>query len=156
MSRRLFASILIVHRRGGTGIWLAAAAIFLLIAGVGAATSYVGKPSNVAGSEDTDGEVLAHAKDYARSLGNEKPASTAADGRILPDVNTMIERLAARLEIAPEDVQGWRMLGWSYFNTERYDDAAAAYAKAAELDPSSAELKLAYEEAKAKASESPN
>ena len=45
------------------------------------------------------------------------------------------------------------MLGWSYFHTARYEQAAAAYARAVELDPSSAELKLSYEEAKAKASE---
>jgi cytochrome c-type biogenesis protein CcmH len=48
------------------------------------------------------------------------------------------------------------MLGWSYFHTARYEQAATAYARAAELDPSSAELKLAYEEAKSKASEGHN
>jgi cytochrome c-type biogenesis protein CcmH len=37
-----------------------------------------------------------------------------------------------------------------------YEQAAAAYAKAVELDPSSAELKTSYEEAKAKASNSDN
>jgi cytochrome c-type biogenesis protein CcmH len=68
----------------------------------------------------------------------------------------MIERLAARLETAPDDVNGWRMLGWSYFNTERYDEAVKAYAKAVELDPNSDELKSAYEQAKAKASGSEN
>ena len=52
----------------------------------------------------------------------------------------------------PNDLQGWRMLGWSYFNMQRYDDAATAYAKAVELDPNSADLKRAYDEAKAKAS----
>ena len=82
----------------------------------------------------------------------EEPASKAAAGKPLPDVNTMIERLAARLETAPDDIKGWRMLGWSYFNTGHYEQAAAAYAKAVELDPNSAELKLSYEEAKAKAS----
>jgi cytochrome c-type biogenesis protein CcmH len=66
----------------------------------------------------------------------------------------MIERLAARLEAAPGDVKGWRMLGWSYFNTARYKQAAAAYAKAAELEPGSPEIKRLYEEAKAKAAES--
>jgi cytochrome c-type biogenesis protein CcmH len=91
---------------------------------------------------------------YARSIGVEEPASKVADGKLLPDVSTMIERLAARLETAPDDVQGWRTLGWSYFNTGRYEKAAAAYAKAAELDPNSAEIKASYEEAKAKATES--
>jgi cytochrome c-type biogenesis protein CcmH len=46
------------------------------------------------------------------------------------------------------------MLGWSYFHTARYEQAATAYARAVELDPSSAEIKFSYEEAKAKASES--
>ena len=66
----------------------------------------------------------------------------------------MIERLATRLETTPEDIEGWRMLGWSYFHTARYEQAATAFARAAELDPNSAEIKLSYEEAKVKASES--
>ena len=48
------------------------------------------------------------------------------------------------------------MLGWSYFHTARYEQAATAYARAVELDPNSAEIKLSYEEAKVKASESDN
>ena len=85
--------------------------------------------------------MLARLKDYTRSIGTEEPASMAAAGKQLPDVSTMIERLAARLETAPEDIKGWRMLGWSYFNTARYKQAATAYARAVELDPNSAELK---------------
>ena len=97
--------------------------------------------------------MLARLIDYTRSIETEEPASMAAAGIPLPEVNTMIERLAARLETTPEDIEGWRMLGWSYFHTARYEQAATAYARAVELDPSSAELKLSYEEAKAKASE---
>ena len=100
--------------------------------------------------------MLARLKDYTRSIETEKPASTAAAGKLLPDVNTMIERLAARLETTPEDIKGWRMLGWSYFHMARYEQAATAFARAVELDPNSAELKLLYEEAKAKVSESDN
>lgn len=146
--------------RGPAGTLIVAAAVFLAVAGVGAVASYVGGPPEATGSGDTisgsDGEMLAHLEDYTRSLGTEESASKAAAGKLLPDVNTMIERLAARLETTPEDVEGWRMLGWSYLNTGRYEEAATAYAKAVELDPNSAELKLSYEEAKAKASESNN
>ena len=134
----------------------------LLVLGIGAATSYFGDPRKATGSGDTvsfslshsrsDGEMLASLKDYARSIGTEEPASMAAAGKLLPDVNTMIEWLAARLETTPVDIKGWRMLGWSYFHTERYKEAATAYARAVELDPNSAELKLSYKEAKAKAS----
>jgi cytochrome c-type biogenesis protein CcmH len=141
-----------------------AAAGFLLVAGIGATAFYLGDPPEAIGSADTispsqpgsDGEMLAHLKDYTRSIGTKEPASKTAAGKPLPDVNTMIERLAARLETTPEDIQGWRMLGWSYFHTARYKQAATAFARAVELDPNSAELKLSYEEAKAKASESDN
>jgi cytochrome c-type biogenesis protein CcmH/NrfG len=100
--------------------------------------------------------MLADLKDYTRSIGAKEPAPTAAAAKPLPDVNTMIERLAARLETTPDDIKGWQMLGWSYFNTAHYEQAASAYARAVELDPNSAELKLSYEQAKAKAAEGDN
>jgi cytochrome c-type biogenesis protein CcmH len=144
-----------------TATLMVAAALFLLVAGIGAGTSHWGQPE-ATGSGDSsssspshsgpNGEMLARLKDYTHSVGPEQPASAAAPGKLLPDVNTMIERLAARLETAPNDSKGWRMLGWSYFNTGRYEQAAAAYGRAVALDPNSAELKLSYEEAKAKAS----
>ena len=153
-------------RRGAAATLIVVAAAFLLVAGIGAVTFYVGDPPEATGSGDTisfslsrsgsNGEMLARLTDYTRSIGTEEPASMAAAGELLPDVNTMIERLAARLETTPEDIEGWRMLGWSYFQTARYEQAATAYARAVDLDPSSAELKLSYEEAKAKASESDN
>jgi cytochrome c-type biogenesis protein CcmH len=145
--------------RGTAGTLMVSAAVFFLVAGFGAAASYLAKPRHAAGAGHTrsfsephsgpDGEMLASLKDYTRAIGNEQPAP----GRLLPDVNTMIDQLAARLETTPEDIKGWRMLGWSYFHTGRYKQAAAAYEKAAALDPNSAEIKASYEEAKTKASE---
>jgi cytochrome c-type biogenesis protein CcmH/NrfG len=141
-----------------------AAAFFLLVSGVGTAVSYVGSAPEAARPGETisfsgpDGEMLTRLTDYARSIGTEQPSSTTAAGEPLPDVNAMMERLAARLETTPQDIEGWRMLGWSYFHTARYEQAATAFGRALELDPGSAELKLSYEEAKAKAkaSESDN
>ena len=148
------------NRRGTAATLIVAVAGFLLVAGIGAATSYFGGPPEATGSADTrsesEGEMLARLKDYTHSIGTEEPASRAAAGKRLPDVNTMIERLVARLKTTPADVEGWRMLGWSYFNTARYKEAATAYARALELDPNSAELKLSYEQANAKASASDN
>ena len=71
---------------------------------------------------------------------------TASDG--LPDVETMIRRLATRLQQNPNDAEGWRMLGWSYFNTNRYAEAATAYDKAIALDPGNAKLVAARDETK--------
>ena len=141
-------------------MWIVPAAVFLLVAGIGAAVSYLRDPSEATGSRDAlsslsrsgmDSKMLSRLTDFAGTAETEAPAPKAA-GKLLPDVSTMIERLAARLETAPDDIKGWRMLGWSYFNTGLYEQAAAAYAKAVALDPNSSELKLSYEEAKAKAS----
>jgi cytochrome c-type biogenesis protein CcmH/NrfG len=144
--------------RGTAGTLIAAAAVFLLVTGIGAAT-YVGEAPKATGSagahSESDGDV-ARLKDYARSIGADKPASKAAPDKPLDDVNKMIERLAARLETAPDDKKGWRMLAWSYFQMGRYQEATTALAKAIELDPNSDELKAAYEDAKAKASGSDN
>lgn len=139
-NRNLFASVLIA---------------FLLVAGIAAATSILGdspKATTGAGSSGSDGEMLARLEAYTRSIGTQEPAPAAAAGKLLPDVKTMIDGLVARLETAPGDIKGWRMLGWSYFHTGHYEQAAGAYRKAVELDPNSAELRLSYEEAKAKAS----
>ena len=155
-----------LDHRGAARPLIVAAAAFLLVAGIGAVASYMEVPPEAAGAGDTtsfslprpesNDDVLARLADYTRSIGSEEPASKAATGDLLPDANTMIERLAARLETTPDDIEGWRMLGWSYFHTARYQQAASAYAKAVELDPNSAELERSYEDAKAKAAESGN
>jgi len=145
------------------GAWIVAGAIFLVVAGIGAALSYMGDAPAAIGEGDTislllsrsesNDEVLQRLADYAGSAETRDPVSVTPANKMLPDVNTMIERLADRLKTSPKDVEGWRMLGWSYFQTGRYQQAATAYARAVELDPSSAEFKRAYEDAKAKAAE---
>lgn len=78
------------------------------------------------------------------------PAGAPAVGAALPDVDTMIERLAKRLEASPNDSEGWRMLGWSYFETQRYPEAVKAYARAVALSPRDAGFQSAYGEAQVK------
>ena len=65
----------------------------------------------------------------------------------LGSVDEMIDRLVQRLKRNPKDVEGWRTLGWSYFNTDRFAESSAAYAKAIELSPNNVELRSAYGEA---------
>ncbi len=142
--------------RSGMGPWAVAASVFFLVAGGGTATSLLRNPGETMGSVNANAaaadEAVSQLKDYARSPGADSHASAAPSGKLLPDVDTMIARLAARLEAAPNDIAGWRLLAWSYVNTQRYRQATAAFARALELEPNSAELKQAYEEAKAKAS----
>ena len=64
------------------------------------------------------------------------PADAAHDGA---DVPAMIVQLEAQLRQTPEDVNGWRLLGWSYFQTGRFAEAAEAYGRAATLEPTNAE-----------------
>jgi cytochrome c-type biogenesis protein CcmH len=143
------------------GAWIVAAAIFLLVAGVGGALSYMSDAPEANREGDTlslllsrsesNDEMLQRLADYAGSPETGEHAPVAPADEMLPDVNTMIDRLADRLKTSPKDIEGWQMLGWSYFQTGRYQQAATAYARAVELNPSSAEFKRAYEDAKAKA-----
>ena len=59
----------------------------------------------------------------------------------------MIQRLLTRLQRNPQDPEGWRVLGWSYFGIERFADAADAYSKAIELRPTFAGYRSARAEA---------
>jgi cytochrome c-type biogenesis protein CcmH/NrfG len=142
--------------RGGAGILIVAASVCLIAAGLGAATSYLkGSTAVTAASRPgSSDDTFTRLKDYAQSNGADHSAAGPPGGELLPDVSTMADRLAARLKSAPEDGKGWRTLGWSYYHIGRYKEATAAYAKAVELDPNSFELKLEYDEAKAKVAES--
>jgi cytochrome c-type biogenesis protein CcmH len=66
------------------------------------------------------------------------PAPLAA-GAPQPTVDEVIAKLEARLKANPDDAEGWRMLGWSYFSTERFAEAATAMKRATVLDPANPE-----------------
>lgn len=63
------------------------------------------------------------------------------------DVETMVRRLEERMRATPDDPEGWRMLGWSYYQIGRYADSAKAYARAVELAPNGPGYQSAYGEA---------
>jgi cytochrome c-type biogenesis protein CcmH len=71
----------------------------------------------------------------------------------LGPVDEMIARLVERLNRSPDDPEGWQMLGWSYFNTDRFAQSAAAYAKAIELDPENADFRSSRGEALVRAAD---
>jgi cytochrome c-type biogenesis protein CcmH len=75
--------------------------------------------------------------DQARASGDEGPSSQAN----LPTVEEMMQRLAARLARNPDDIEGWRTLGWSYLNIGLFTQAEEAYAKAIALDPGNTEFR---------------
>jgi cytochrome c-type biogenesis protein CcmH len=63
----------------------------------------------------------------------------------------MVERLAAKMQERPDDVEGWKLLGRSYAVLGRYPEAADAYAKAAARAPRDAQLLADFADALAMA-----
>lgn len=68
------------------------------------------------------------------------------------DIAGMIGQLEARLKATPADPEGWRMLGWSYFQTGRFAEAAEAYGRASALAPANSEYLSAQGESLVQAS----
>ena len=66
-------------------------------------------------------------------------------------IEAMVGKLAERMKQNPDDPQGWAMLGRSYAVMGRYEDAAAAYAKAVERVPDNPHLLADYADARAMA-----
>ncbi len=72
----------------------------------------------------------------ARAPLAEPPRARAATSAQTGGVDEAISALAARLKDNPNDAEGWRMLGWSYFQTDNYTASVEAYQKAVDLDGS--------------------
>ena len=89
-------------------------------------------------------------------LGNPKaldPAQTAAQPKMTPEqINAMVARLAERMQANPDDIPGWLMLARSYKAMGRYEEAAAAYARAEKVIDDDPELLASYAETIAMAS----
>jgi cytochrome c-type biogenesis protein CcmH len=75
------------------------------------------------------------------------PGAPPTGDKALDDVDTMIQRLAERLEKNPTDGEGFRMLGWSYVMTGHPDKAVTAYKRALPLLPKQANVHAGYGEA---------
>ena len=82
--------------------------------------------------------VLAIAFGTAREFtGSDQPDATAALARksAAPSQGSAIASLEARTRKESNDVEAWQLLGWSYFEANRYVEAADAYRKATKLEP---------------------
>ncbi len=63
------------------------------------------------------------------------------------DVEALVKRVEKRVADNPNDADGWRMLGWSYFNVGRYKDAVSSYRRAVDLQKDNPTLKALLGEA---------
>ncbi|GGI70167.1 cytochrome c-type biogenesis protein CycH [Polymorphobacter multimanifer] len=69
------------------------------------------------------------------------------------EITRLVTGLETKLAASPGDAEGWRMLGWSYYNLRRFDDAVRAYGKAVELNPNGEGYQSAYGEAMVQAAD---
>lgn len=83
----------------------------------------------------------------ATAVASTPAVTSAAPAGSLDDVDTMIAKLAERLKTDVTDGEGFRMLGWSYVNTNRPAEAVTAYATAVKLLPGRADVHAGYGEA---------
>ncbi len=83
---------------------------------------------------------------------NAAPAAAAPQPGAPGEVAGMIGQLEAKMAANPGDPEGWRMLGWSYFQTRRFSESAEAYRKAAAINPKDATYVSAMGEALVQAS----
>ncbi len=84
----------------------------------------------------------------AANAGPQGQITQTADGQQdTGDVDAMVKRLEKRVKDNPGDAEGWRVLGWSYYNTGRYQDAVDAYRRAIDLQKDNPTLKALYGEA---------
>lgn len=99
------------------------------------------------------GALVAVAVAVLAMRGNQPPSASpaalapAGADQQLADVDTMITKLAARLEKEPNDGEGFRMLGWSYLMTGRPQQAIAPFKRALALLPGQATVHSGYGEA---------
>jgi cytochrome c-type biogenesis protein CcmH len=75
------------------------------------------------------------------------PTAAPAEAEAAGEVAALVAGLERKMQENPSDPEGWRMLGWSYFQVSRFADAAAAYAKAVALKPDGVGFQSAYGEA---------
>lgn len=59
-------------------------------------------------------------------------------------IESMVERLAAKMKEAPEDIEGWIRLANAYGVLEKREEARAAWAEAAKRAPSRLDVQLDY------------
>lgn len=96
---------------------------------------------------------LPSAQSQAPAPDGQQTAQAAGAQQAGGEVDVLMKRLEKRLADNPNDPNGWRMLGWSYYNTGRYKDAVAAYRRAVDLQKDNPMLRALYGEALVKAAD---
>lgn len=84
--------------------------------------------------------------DGAGSMATARHGSAQSRDPAMPSLEKMVERLAERLKQAPDNPEGWLMLGRSYTIMGRLDEAGAAFAEAYRRQPDDPQILVSYAE----------
>jgi cytochrome c-type biogenesis protein CcmH len=81
------------------------------------------------------------------SVGERQTPMVSPDGKKVPPLETLVQGLADRLEQNPDNLDGWLMLGRTYFAIKQPAKALEAMERAYRLAPKQANVIIAYAEA---------
>lgn len=113
--------------------------------------SFMANSIAITPAASADGQAWESLRAYVAKLNDDRRSDTtkanSADVVELPAVDVMVAKLIVRLQEQPNDVSGWKMLGWSYLNTGRPAEATEAYQTALKLEPGNAEVEKALKAA---------
>lgn len=122
--------------RSGRAPWLATA--LALAVPVGAVLAYL---------QLGDSAIIARMETAGSAIGGGQTAAAAHDGQKVPPLDVLVQGLAERLEQDPDNLDGWLMLGRTYFAIKQPTKALAAMERAYQLAPKQANVVIAYAEA---------
>ncbi|MFZ0791984.1 MAG: c-type cytochrome biogenesis protein CcmI, partial [Chromatiaceae bacterium] len=117
----------------GRAPWLAA--LLALAVPVGATIAYL---------QLGDSAIITRVESVA---GNAQAPMAGADGQQVPPLDVLVQGLAERLEQNPDNLDGWLMLGRTYFAIKQPAKALGAMERAYKLAPKQANVIIAYAEA---------
>ena len=89
---------------------------------------------------------------YALNIVGPGPSTDASGEGAAPELDAAIAGLEAKLRSAPDDPQGWVLLGRSYMAVGKHQEALRAYGEARRLEPEEPVVMVDYAEALAFAS----
>jgi cytochrome c-type biogenesis protein CcmH len=118
----------------GSGRWAAALLGIAVPAAAIALYLYLGNPTIIPRLE-------------AAASGQIPATQPGAPGADMPPLEVMVQRLAEKMEQNPDNLEGWMMLGRTYFATGQPDRALTALEKAYGLAPENPDVLVAYAEA---------
>jgi cytochrome c-type biogenesis protein CcmH len=92
-------------------------------------------------------EVPASPYEQAKAAVDSQVAQAADQQAQVGEVTAMISGLENRLKTNPDNAEGWRMLGWSYFQVGQYAKSVEAYGKSIAITDNAPAVRSAYGEA---------